>query len=101
MHDHERGGRSATTAEKERANKAKDQQRARQRRRAPARTLRILQLNCRGVRAMEAELKHVVGTYEPDVIMLQETFLKKGLRIPRLDGYDSQRRDRRVRRRLI
>ena len=58
--------------------------------------LKIMQWNARGLAARQLELKQFLATYgggPPDVICLEETYLKEG-KLFSLPGYDNFRKDR-------
>eukprot|EP00660_Eupelagonema_oceanica_P005399 gene5399-3727_t len=90
----ERGGRPETVSEWQARVRAEAAQRKRQGPRTkPLRALRILQLNCCGIRARSLELRHGIDVYNPDVVMIQETWLDKSVDV-RFPGYACLRRDR-------
>ncbi|HMG39082.1 MAG TPA: reverse transcriptase domain-containing protein [Nitrososphaeraceae archaeon] len=57
--------------------------------------LTILQWNARGLRGHKDQLKNYVvkGYFPPDVICVEETFLKAQTQSPKLDGYNIIRKD--------
>eukprot|EP00666_Eupelagonemidae_sp_cell4sb_P001393 gene1393-6296_t len=91
------GGLPETTAQKMARYRKRDAQEQRRVQRVsckPAKTLRLIQLNCCGVRARMLELRRLLCVYQPDVVVLQETHLTDTVDTPRFPGYDAVRTDR-------
>lgn len=56
--------------------------------------INIISWNIQGIRKRSMELYILARTYQPDIICLQETFLKPGVQTPYLPGYTHFRQDR-------
>ena len=56
---------------------------------------KILQWNCRGIRANYEELLLLLNKYNPKVVCLQETFLKdkNQLKVKHLQSYNHRNKD--------
>eukprot|EP00660_Eupelagonema_oceanica_P003891 gene3891-3601_t len=60
----------------------------------PASHLRIIQYNCRSVRANVTEVRMLLREHAPHLLLLQETWLERGMDTPRFPGYLAVRQDR-------
>eukprot|EP00660_Eupelagonema_oceanica_P013113 gene13113-18449_t len=59
-----------------------------------AKSLRVLQLNCRGLKSKRYDVQRAIEAHAPDIILLQETWLTDDDKPPRFNGYDAVHRAR-------
>jgi len=58
-------------------------------------SLSIMQWNAHGLRCHKDQLKHylISTSNQPDILCVQETFLKEKMQVPKIEGYDTIRKD--------